>query len=188
MSKGEVARIGHDPDALEAFYREHLDAVRKFVARRAPDAHSAADLTADVFLAAVEASGNYRPRRGSPRAWLLGIARNVVADEFRRRMGERRTAARLAGHRFLDEESTARILERLDAQRQTRMLYAALSALPTRDRMLMELVAIDGLPVAEAAALMKLTPGAARVRFYRCRQVLKAHLAPPLINLKEGSL
>ena len=45
-----VVAIGHDPDALETFYREHLATVQRIVARRVADPHDAADLTADVFL------------------------------------------------------------------------------------------------------------------------------------------
>ena len=44
-----VTTIGTDPDALESFYREHVWAVQRFVARRVSDPHVAADLTADVF-------------------------------------------------------------------------------------------------------------------------------------------
>ena len=37
-----MARIAHDPDVFEAFYREHVDAVQRFVARRIADPHLAA--------------------------------------------------------------------------------------------------------------------------------------------------
>jgi len=30
----DIRRIGSDPDAVEQFYREHLDTVQRFVARR----------------------------------------------------------------------------------------------------------------------------------------------------------
>jgi RNA polymerase sigma-70 factor (ECF subfamily) len=48
--------IDRDPDAFEAFYRAHIELVRRFVARRVSDPHLAADLTADVFLAAIDAA------------------------------------------------------------------------------------------------------------------------------------
>ena len=51
-----LGRIAREPDALEAFYRDHVDAVQRFVARRVSDPHLAADLTADVFLAAVDSA------------------------------------------------------------------------------------------------------------------------------------
>ncbi|HET6549851.1 MAG TPA: RNA polymerase sigma factor, partial [Solirubrobacter sp.] len=137
-------RIASDPDALEAFYREHVRAVQSFVARRVADPHVAADLTADIFVAAIENAKRYRSRRGRPVAWLFGIARHVVADELRRQGREARAVRRIAGRRLLDADALARIEERLDAERETRRLYEALACLPERDRALMELVAVDG--------------------------------------------
>ena len=66
-----------DPDAFEAFYSEHVDAVERFVARRVDDRELAADLTADVFVAAIESAANYRAAKGAPTAWLFGIAQFV---------------------------------------------------------------------------------------------------------------
>ena len=57
-------RIAREPDALEAFYRDHVEAVQRFVARRVSDPHLAADLTADVFLAAVDSASSYDSSRG----------------------------------------------------------------------------------------------------------------------------
>lgn len=48
----QVRQIGRDPEAFTAFYRAHLQAVQRFVARRVGDPHLVADLTADVFIAA----------------------------------------------------------------------------------------------------------------------------------------
>jgi hypothetical protein len=48
--------IATDPDAFERFYREHVEAVQRFVARRVDDPYLAADLTADVFVAAIESA------------------------------------------------------------------------------------------------------------------------------------
>jgi RNA polymerase sigma-70 factor (ECF subfamily) len=94
--------LGRDPDAFEAFYREHLGAVRRFVARRVGDVEQAADLTADVFVQAIESADRYDPALGPPGAWLTGIARNVVAAHLRdaaRVLGIAPTAARVRYHR-----------------------------------------------------------------------------------------
>jgi len=175
---GTIADIGTDPDAFEAFYRDHLETVRRFVARRVSDPHLAADLTADVFLAAIDAADGYRADRGSPAGWLLGVARHVVAGEVRRQVRQRRATSRIAGRRLLDPDSVTRIEERIDAERFARELYAALDRLPPRDRALMELVALDGLPVAEAAAVLGVKPGTARVRLHRSRRLVQSHLLP----------
>ena len=42
----ELAEIASDPDAFERFYREHVEGVQRFVARRVDDPYLAADLTA----------------------------------------------------------------------------------------------------------------------------------------------
>ena len=174
----DVGSIARDPDALELFYREHLETVQRFVARRVADPHLAADLIAEVFLAAVDSAASYRPDRGSAAAWLVGVARHVVAGEFRRRSRDGAVVRRISGRRLLDTDSLARIEERIDAERQARELYAALASLPPRDRALMELVAVDGLTVTEAAAVLGVTPGTARVRLHRSRARVRSQLTP----------
>src|ERR1700712_549390 len=108
----EIARIGEDRDAFEAFYRTHVEAVQRFVARRVSDPHLAADLTADIFLAAVDSAAGYDPGRGPVVAWLYGVGRNAIAAEARRRTRELRTARRIEGRRLLDGASFTRIEER----------------------------------------------------------------------------
>jgi RNA polymerase sigma factor (sigma-70 family) len=164
-----LTRIGHDPDAFEAFYRDHLEAVQRFVARRVDDPHLAADLTADVFLAAIDSAHTYAPGRGPVVAWLFGVGRNTIAAEVRRRTRELRAARRISGHRLLDSASLARIDERIDAERESRRLYRALDGLSDDDRKLLELVALDGLSVADAARSLGVKPATARVRLHRSR-------------------
>jgi RNA polymerase sigma factor (sigma-70 family) len=174
-----VRAIGSDPVAFEAFYREHLPAMRRFVARRVSDPHLAADLTSDVFLAAIDSAASYRADRGVPAAWLHGIARRVVASEVRRQVTERKAHRRVAGRRLLDPDSLARIDERIDAERELRALYRAIADLPDRDRALLELVAVDGLDVADAAAALGIKPGTARVRLHRARLRVQADIPFP---------
>ncbi len=107
MDPDELPRIAHDPEALESFYREHVEAVGRFVARRVDDPHTAADLTAEVFLAAIASAPGYRPDRGAPVAWLFGVARNVVSAEHRRASRERAANARIQGRRLLDDDDIA---------------------------------------------------------------------------------
>jgi len=169
LPPSEVPRIGHDPGRFETFYREHAGAVGRFVSRRVDDPHVVADLTTDVFLAAIDASATYSPDRGRPISWLLGIARNVVADHVRRRAREQHATRRLGGRRLLDDDSVAQLEDRIDAERELRAIYRSLDGLPERDRQLFELVALDGLSVAEAAVVLGVKPATARVRLHRAR-------------------
>jgi RNA polymerase sigma factor (sigma-70 family) len=168
-----VRWIGTDPAAFTEFYRAHVDEVTRFVTRRVADPQLAADLTADVFLAVIEAAADYRGSFGGPRTWLFGIARNVIAAEFRRSARQRRAEDLIAGRRLLDTDDVDRLVAKIDAFRQVRALHQELQALPDGERAVLELVAVDGLSVAEAAAALGIRPVAARVRLHRARRALR---------------
>ena len=70
----------------------------------------------------------------------------------------------------------ARAVDRLDAERESRALYAAVARLPEGQRAVLELVALDGLSPAEAAAALGLSEVSARVRLHRARNAMKSHL------------
>lgn len=182
--------IGTDPDIFEAFYREHVEGLQRFVARRVGERERAADLTAEIFLAAIDSAPRYQSRRGTPKAWLYGIARVLVADDRRRRGRERVGEEGLRGSALLDPEDAARIDARIDAAAQSRRLYAAMDDLPEAERAVLELVAIDELTVAEAAAAVGVRPVTARVRLHRARRKLRAELeaaAPPIPTKEDRS-
>ena len=176
MDPDELPRIAHDASILEAFYREHVEAIQRFVARRVGDPYLAADLTADVFLAAVDSAATYRRDRGAPTAWLFGIARIVVASESRRSARERRAVRQIEGRRLLESDDIVRIQDRIDAAAQVRSLYAALVRLPDGQRAVFELVALDELSVTDVAAALGIRPATARVRLHRARTTLRSQL------------
>lgn len=180
--------IGADPDIFEAFYREYVEGLQQFIARRVKGREQAADLTAEIFLAAIESADGYRPSEGTPRAWLYGIARLVIANDARRRDAERAREDRWRGSALLDSDDAARIDARIDAASRSRDLYAAMDRLPEAERTVLELVALDELTVAEAAAVAGLRPVTARVRLHRARRKLRAELeaTEPPSQRKEG--
>lgn len=175
MSPDALSRITYDVATFEAFYREHVEAVQRFIARRVDDPELAADLTAEVFLAAHKSAATYRGD-GAPRAWLFGVARIVVASELRRGSRERQAVRRIEGRRLLASDDIARTQERIDAEAQARPLYAALGRLPDGEQAVLELVALDGLSVSDAAAALRIRTGTARVRLHRARKALKHEL------------
>jgi len=176
VGSGQVAFIATDPEIFEAFYRQHVEAIQGFVARRVGDRERAADLTAEIFLAAIGAAHRYRPGRGSPKAWLYGIAQNVVAIDRRRAGREQARDERLRGGTLLDEGDAAAIDARIDAGAQQRRLYQAMDRLSETERAVLELVAIDELSLAEAAAAAGVRPVTARVRLHRARRKLRNEL------------
>ncbi|MFG2043431.1 RNA polymerase sigma factor [Dactylosporangium sp. NPDC048998] len=170
VTKPEFAR---SPEAFEAFYRQYVGDVSRFVARRVDDPYTAADLTADVFVAVIGSAHTYRPERGSLLGWVYGVAHNVVAAERRRAWRESAAGRRIAGRRLLEPADIARLEERIDAESAARRVYRALEGVPESTRRLLELVAVDGLSTAEAAAALGVSPIAARVRLHRARRQLR---------------
>jgi RNA polymerase sigma-70 factor (ECF subfamily) len=177
-----VRSIGTDPAAFAEFYRAHVDEVTRFVARRVSDPQLVADLTTEVFLAVIEAACRYRGSCGGPRTWLYGIARNVIAGEFRRSEREQRAERLVAGRRLLDADDVDRLMAKIDAFRQVRKLLEELQALPEGERAVLELVAVDDLSVAEAAAVLNIRPVAARVRLHRARRAVRSTPVQPIVE------
>ncbi|MBB2940765.1 RNA polymerase sigma-70 factor (ECF subfamily) [Actinoplanes lutulentus] len=175
----QLADIAHDPDAFELFYRSNVELVGRFIARRVDDPYLAADLTADVFLLVIDSAHTYRPERGSVVGWMFGVAYNVLAAERRRARRETAATRRIAGRRLLEPADIARIEERIDAENAAREIYRALADVPDPTRRLLELVAVDGLAVTEAAAALGMSPIAARVRLHRVRKHLRDQVALP---------
>ncbi len=180
-SRAGLAEIATDPDVLEAFYRRHIEAISRFVARRTEDPHLAADLVAEVFLAAMDSAHTYRPERGTETEWLYGVARNTLLADRRRAARERRLESRIAGRRLLEPDDVSRIEERIDAERPARHVRDAMARLPESEREVLELVAIDQLSVAEAAVVLGIKQGTARVRLHRARQSLRRGMAPAVV-------
>jgi RNA polymerase sigma factor (sigma-70 family) len=183
-----LSRIAYDPDALEEFYRDHVEAVQRFCAHRVNDPYLLADLVADVFVAAIDSAATYDPRRGPPRAWLLGIARTSIAAAARESQRERRAINRVQGRALLDEDDVSRLAARIDAATEARALYAALATIPAAERALLELVAVDELTTSEAANALGIRPVTARVRLHRARRKLQRQLAQPDTTTLSQSL
>jgi RNA polymerase sigma factor (sigma-70 family) len=175
VTAAQVRWIGREPELFDAFYREHLEDVQRFVARRIGDRERAADLTAEVFIAAIESAERFRGK-AAPRTWLFGIARLVIAGDARTRGRESDREERFGAAALIDEVDAARMDARLDAAAESRRLYAAMAKIPDGERAVLELVAIDELSVAEAAAALGVRAVTARVRLHRARRRLRDEL------------
>jgi RNA polymerase sigma factor (sigma-70 family) len=158
---------------FERLYRANVEAVTAYFARRSADPHVVADLTADTFVAVITGFRSFDPRKGTARAWVFGIARRVYASHCEAYSQEQHRVRRLGGRRDLDEDQVEELLDRIDAERAGRDLVSGLALLPERDRAVIELVDIAGLPPKEAAIALGLPPGTVRMRLMRTRARLR---------------
>src|SRR3954462_14581510 len=80
-----AAQLGlSTPQGFEDLYRNTFPRVYAYVARLRRDRWAAEDGTALAFERAYRKRGRFSARRGSPEAWVFGIARNAALDELRK--------------------------------------------------------------------------------------------------------
>lgn len=164
---------GLDRETFAAVYRDHVDRVTGFAARRLSSPGEIADLVAATFLAALERSDSYDPAKGDPGSWLLGIAANLLANQRRRAVREQLARARLDARSLLAPDDVETLLARMDASLQAERLRAAMDTLPERYRQVLLLAGESSLSQADAVKAVGITPAAFRVRLSRARRALR---------------
>jgi len=137
--------------------------VMRYLRRRVPDAEEVQDIYQDVFMAVHRARHTYEPHRPLE-PWLFGIAHHVLADH------RRRTRAR-GVHEVLVAYPPEPAVE--GGAHLKPQLAQALRTLSPEQRQAIELVRIDGLPTAAAAARAGTTIGALKVRVHRAYKALR---------------
>jgi len=132
-----VFRTLRDGDryAWTALYDRYSGDVWRYVARLiGPDAAAVADVVQEVFLAAARGARRFDPDRGTPWAWLAGIAHHQAAAWWRQRGRAARLHALLesgqAGLRSLLDttESVDDLLQRREVVNLVRFVLAELPA------------------------------------------------------------
>ncbi|MGH2851472.1 MAG: RNA polymerase sigma factor, partial [Solirubrobacteraceae bacterium] len=141
-----LAMTPTNAEAFGAFYDRHEQVVLAFFRRATGRADLAADLTGEVFAAALESAVRFDPRYGTARAWLFGIARHQLADLWERGRVENRARARLGIEPMLLTDEAIERIDRLDDLDDVGVLEL-LEELPEDQR-----VAVKGRVVDERAS------------------------------------
>lgn len=161
-------------DHFAPLYERHAMAIYKYCFNQTRNPDVANDLTAQVFLRALERLHQYRPRRGATfRSWLFAIARNIVIDQWRRsrptRPYERESYDIVADEPGPEELATHRS--------EMERLATAVETLPERYQDIIQLRLV-GLTTAEMASALGMTEPAlksAQTRAYRrLRELLES--------------
>jgi RNA polymerase sigma-70 factor (ECF subfamily) len=126
---------------VAAIYRRALPQVYGYLLPRCGSAAVAEDLTAETFMAAVQAAQRQDPPQITV-AWLVGVARHKLVDHWRRTAREERAFA-VSEQAEVDDPWG----ERVDAE----AAYAALARVSAHQRIALTLRYLDGLSVAEVA-------------------------------------
>src|SRR5690349_22042953 len=103
-------------EALSECYRLWGPLVMGIASRALGSRHDAEDVTQQVFVSAWQSRGTLRPSESALPAWLIGIARRRVADEYARRARARRNTQAVAANTpppVEGEESVDRLVDRV---------------------------------------------------------------------------
>lgn len=164
-------------EAFGVFYRRHVAWMLAFCVRRTGDAEQAADLTAEVFSAALIASGRFRPGRAAARTWLFAIALHKLASYERRGRVERRARARLKIGRYeLSVQDHAELSALVNGRVEGELAVELLARLPADQREALNARVIDGRSYPELANALHCSEATVRKRVSRGLASLRAQL------------
>lgn len=174
-----------DHAAFGDLYERHASAVHAFCLRRTADEHLADDLTSTVFLEAWRQRGRREVTTPSARAFLFGVATNVLHQHWRtlRRHAGALARMRAAMTTAAPSQHEAETITRLDAVQRVRAVRDALQTLPRRELDVLTLVAWGELSYEETAAALDVPVGTVRSRLSRARARLGTPPPGPLSDL-----
>ena len=161
--------IRRDGAAFAALYDMHMDRVYNHIYYRVPSQADAEDIAQDVFLKVWKAISKYR-RTGAPFvAWLIAIARNLIADYYKKRK-KLVSLEEMEASGGSVETSTAKMAETGLDQKEIREVIFRLKG-DKKKVILMHF--IDGFSYEEIAKLLHKSEGAVRVIQYRALNDLR---------------
>ena len=165
-----MMRVAPDRSAseqFEALYQRTFPRVYAYVASMLRDRSAAEEVTAQAFERAYRKRASYRAGRGTPEAWLFGIARHAALDELRRL---KRRAPLQADPEDLSAVAPEDHAEGI-VRRET--VRAALATLEPRDRDLVALKFQAGLSNAEIGRVLSMSESNVGTKLHRTMEKLR---------------
>jgi RNA polymerase sigma-70 factor (ECF subfamily) len=163
-----------DTEAFAKLYDRYVDTIHRYVYYRVGSRQLAEDLTSETFLRALRRIETFTWQGRDFGAWLVTIARNLVADHFK-------------SSRFRLEVTTAEMVDDTDHVEESpegevmtaftnAALLEAVQRLNAQQQECLVLRFLQGLSVAETARIMGKNEGAIKTLQYRAIRALAALL------------
>ncbi|WP_245715251.1 sigma-70 family RNA polymerase sigma factor [Nocardioides szechwanensis] len=153
-----MARTG-DSDAFGLLYDHYQSSVYRFLYYRTRSATLAEDLTSETFFRALRSMTNFRWQGKDFGAWLMTIARNLATDHFKAgRTRLEMTTEDMGAHDDSTEGPELTVLAGLTNE----ILLKALTQLPDEQRDCLVMRFLQGMSIAETAAVLGRSDGAVK--------------------------
>jgi RNA polymerase sigma-70 factor (ECF subfamily) len=169
IAEGDLAALGF-------FFDRYATDVRGFVSRLGVPAGDVDDLVQSTFLLVLRAAPKFRDHsgHGSARAWLLGLASNLV---WRHRRSLGRAASRAMAWALCRAPQRAPTpVEALEGTETAGRAQRALGRLTPRHRETFILVVLEGVSGDDAAAMLQVPVATLWTRVHRARRELRKDL------------
>ena len=156
---------------FQRFFDEHKDAVYRFAWRMTNSTAVAEDIAQDVFLSLFRQPKRFDPSRGTMRAFLLGIARNLTLKLWR----DEERWEQLGNEEFVTPPAH---VEHIVRSENAAAVGKAVRSLPPLQREVLILAEYEDLSLEEIARAVESEVGTVKSRLHRARENLKQMLAP----------
>jgi len=156
---------------FQRVFDEHKDTVYRFAWRMTSSAAVAEDIAQDVFLSLFRQPSRFDPSRGTMRAFLLGIARNVALKRWR----DEKRWEELGDEEIVTQPAYVEHIERTEI---ADTVGNAVRSLPPLQREVLILAEYEDLSLEEIARAVEAEIGTVKSRLHRARENLKQMLAP----------
>jgi RNA polymerase sigma factor (sigma-70 family) len=156
-------------DDFEEWFRATVDRVRRAAGRVVGPGAEADDITSEAYARALVRWASVRdlPHRD---AWVIRVATNLAIDHGRRRSRHDRI--------LLLQRAAASVPDTSDASAERVAVAVALAGLPRRQREVITLRYLVGLPEAEVAAALGVSANTVKTHLSRAVATLRDRLGP----------
>ncbi len=169
-----------------ALFEAHYDDIAGYVTRRQVDRSTAEDIVSTTFVEAIDRRATFDHRKGDPRAWLFGIATNLMRRHFRSEHRRLLAYARAASREIEGPDTAEETCGRLDASATAGSVAAALATLSQGDYEVLTLLCWAELSQEEIATALGIPKGTVKSRLHRARRQVRAQLDPSSLETTDG--
>jgi len=163
-----------DLDAFARLVQALQPRVHRWALAFAADADEADDITQEVFVVALRQMGQYRGH-GAFAVWIYRITRRTAGHLRRTRMRRARLAE---GPKALPERVVYETDPggRVDRERLAALVRRHWQELPERQRVVIDIVDLQGHSPGDAATMLELNPATLRANLFKARQAMRRRL------------
>lgn len=153
--------------------------------KRWPNPSLAEELVQKTVFDAVRGRASYDPSKGSPEEWILGIARNNISLEARKRASRPSPNGDISS--YLAAIDTQPLPDEILERKETNLIVrSALGRLEAKEQAVLKAKYIEGLDARDISRQMNVTEKAVHSMLYRARISLRQELKHLAVDNIEG--